>query len=66
MPSLEQVIDRLLAATWKAAPSQGLGSEVHRAVDSVVLYHLMQLAVAEGAPEQVRAVAWSKLKELER
>ena len=66
MPSLEQVIDRLLASTWKAAPAQGLGSEVHRAVDSVVLYHLMSLAVEEDAPEQVRAVAWSKLKELER
>ena len=65
MPSLEEVIDRLLAATWKLSPSPtGLASEVQHTVDSVVLYHLMDLSIDEDPPEQVRAIAWEKLREL--
>ena len=64
MPGLDEVIDRLLAATWKAAPPEGLAAEVQRAIDSVALYHLMVLARDEAAPEQVRAIAWAKLHDL--
>lgn len=65
MPDLDEVIDRLLNATWKAALPEGPSSEVHRAVDNVALYDLMRLARDEVAPEQVRAVAWTKLSALE-
>ena len=61
LPALGEVIDRLLTATWKAAPTSGLGGQVQRAVDGVVLYDLMMLASNEGAPEQVRAIAYEKL-----
>lgn len=64
MPGLDEVIDRLIAATWKSTPPQGLADEVHHAVDSVALYHLMALAIEESAPEQVRAIAWARLREL--
>ncbi len=60
-PALEEVIDRLLSATWKAPPAAGLGAQVQRAVDGVVLYDLMALAGNEGAPAQVRAIAYDKL-----
>jgi len=63
-PGLEEVIDRLLEATWKAHPAAGLEGQVQRAVDSVALYDLMQLAVDQAAPAQVRATAWQKLAEL--
>ena len=65
VPSLDQVIDRLLAATWRAAPAPGLGSQVQRAVDSVVLYDLMSLAANESAPAQVRAIAFAQLARCE-
>jgi hypothetical protein len=63
-PGLDEVIDKLLAATWKAKPETGLAEQVRRAVDSVVLYHLMALAANENAPAQVRATAFFKLNTL--
>jgi hypothetical protein len=63
-PGLEDVIDKLAAATWKAAPAAGLAGQVQRAVDGVVLYHLMQLAADDAAPAQVRATASAKLTAL--
>lgn len=63
-PALEEVIDRLLAATWKAAPAEGLDAQVQRATDAVALYHLMLLAANEGAPAQVRATAFDSLARL--
>jgi hypothetical protein len=63
-PGLTDVIDRLLAATWRATPAPGLASQVQRAVDSVVLYDLMALAANESAPAQVRAIAFQQLDAL--
>ena len=66
-PSLTEVIDQLLQHTWR---SQRNGSpyhaEVGRAVDSVVLYHLMALASNTNAPTQVRAIASLEIEELRR
>ncbi len=60
-PGLTQVVEQLLAATWRATPAPGLASQVQRAVDSVVLYDLMALAANESAPAQVRAIAFEQL-----
>ncbi len=64
VPSLHEVIDRLLGATWRATPAPALASQVQRAVDSVVLYDLMSLAANESAPAQVRAIAFEQLRAL--
>ncbi len=64
LPGLDEVIDRLLAATWKAEPALGLGGQVQRTVDSVVLYNLMVLAGNEKASPQSRATALAKLTAL--
>jgi hypothetical protein len=64
LPALEEVIDKLLASTWKARPLAGLTGEVQRVSDSVVLYRLMALAADTDAPAQVRATAGLKLSEL--
>ncbi|MGI8785795.1 MAG: zinc-dependent metalloprotease [Acidobacteriota bacterium] len=64
MPGLAEVIDRLLAATWKAGEKPGLQGEVRRAVNSTVLYQLMGLAASDRASPQVRATAALKVDQL--
>ncbi len=63
-PSLTEVIDKLIEATWKSPRESGYQSAIGRAVDSVVVYHLMELTGNEGATPEVRAIALLKLKEL--
>ncbi|MGP8245936.1 MAG: zinc-dependent metalloprotease [Bryobacteraceae bacterium] len=63
-PSLDEVIDRLVGSTFKAAPAAGLSGQVQRATDAVVLYYLMQLSGDESAAAQVRATAGAKLSQL--
>jgi hypothetical protein len=63
-PGLGEVIDALLASTWKAAPRAGMQGEIQRTVDAVVLYHLMALASNDTAPAQVRAIARHRLNKL--
>jgi hypothetical protein len=64
LPSLDEVIDKLLAVTWKAHSVTGLAGQVHRATDAVVLSRMMGLAMDESAPAQVRATTSLKLTEL--
>ena len=64
LPGLDEVMDHLLAATWKAEPALGLGGQVQRTVDSVVLYDLMALSANEKASPQSRATALAKLAAL--
>ena len=63
-PSLEEVLDAILTATWKAPEAAGYSAEIARVVDDVALYDLMALAANEKASGQVRAVASLKLEEL--
>ena len=63
-PGLVEVVDRLLAATWKAPAAAGYRGEIQRTVDMVVLSDLMALAAGERASNQVRAVAELKLDQL--
>jgi Met-zincin/Domain of unknown function (DUF5117) len=63
-PGLEEVIDAVIAATWKAPKEKGYNGEVSRAVDEVVLYDLIGLYRNKNALPQVRAVAAFKLWEL--
>jgi hypothetical protein len=63
---LEEVMDRLLKATWKMPEMRGYEGEIQRVVDEVVLYHLMTLAANGQTAPQVRAAAFAKLADLER
>jgi hypothetical protein len=56
-PGLQEVLDAIVAATWKAPHPAGYAGEVARTVDSVVLYDLLALATNDRATTQVRAVA---------
>ena len=63
-PDFSEVVDRLIAATWKAPRQKGLKAEVQRVVDSVILHTMMSLTANDRASNQVRAVAFQKLVDL--
>ncbi|MBZ5526344.1 MAG: zinc-dependent metalloprotease [Acidobacteriia bacterium] len=63
-PSLEEVLDSILAATWKSPRGDGYPAELSRVVDSVALHDLMALAASEQASTQATAIAALKLDEL--
>jgi hypothetical protein len=63
-PGLEEVLDAVLNATWKAPHSKGYDGEIANTVDNVVLYDLMALYANDHAIEAVRAMASLKLHDL--
>jgi hypothetical protein len=65
-PGFTEVLDKIIASTWKAPVSTGYNAEIQRTVNMVVLSDLMALASGERASNQVRAIAELKLEELKR
>jgi len=63
-PGLQEVLDAIVAATWKAPHPAGYQGEIARVVDDVVLYDLLGLATNEQAATQVRAVASFEVDQL--
>lgn len=63
-PGLDEVIDAILAATWKSSHPEGYNGQIANAVDEAALYDLMGLAANEHARDEVRAIASLKLREL--
>jgi hypothetical protein len=63
-PGLQEVLDAIVAATWKAPHAAGYAGEVARTVDDVALYDLLSLAMNERATTQVRAVASREAEQL--
>src|SRR6266849_526996 len=63
-PSLDEVFDAVLGATWKTPHGSGYASEISNVVDDVALYDLMALAANERASDEVRATASLKLHTL--
>jgi Met-zincin/Domain of unknown function (DUF5117) len=63
-PGLQEVLDAIVAATWKAPHAAGYPGEIARVIDSVVLYDLLSLARNDRATTQVRAVASREVEQL--
>ncbi|HZS71255.1 MAG TPA: zinc-dependent metalloprotease, partial [Candidatus Acidoferrum sp.] len=63
-PGLEEVIEAIVNATWKAPSGSGYSAEIRRVVDNAVLFDLMSLVSNERASAQVRAVASFRLHAL--
>ncbi|HEX3249612.1 MAG TPA: zinc-dependent metalloprotease [Pyrinomonadaceae bacterium] len=63
-PGLGEVIDRILASTWKAPAATGYAGEIQHSVNSIVLIDLMALAAGERTSNEVRAIASWKLEQL--
>jgi hypothetical protein len=60
LPGLETVIDQIVSSTFNAENGNAYESEIARAVQRVVVEHLMTLANSADMP-QVRAIASQKL-----
>jgi hypothetical protein len=60
-PSLQTVLDALLAATWDAPRAGGLAAEVQRTVDAVLVYHLMALASQQNTTAHVRGTVLARM-----
>jgi hypothetical protein len=60
----KDVVDALLARVWKELPQDPRLSAISRAVQSLTVTRLMELAANEVASPQVRAVAAGSLREL--
>jgi hypothetical protein len=65
-PGLDEVIDGLIAATWKTPRTAVREAEVERTIDNVVLYRMMSLVQSTEASEQARALAYLKLDDLRK
>jgi hypothetical protein len=64
-PDFKEVVDALLASTWKSpAPKNAYHAEIARAVQSLTVSELMELAADSSAAPQVRAVATEALRGL--
>ncbi|MEK6325864.1 MAG: zinc-dependent metalloprotease [Acidobacteriota bacterium] len=64
-PDFKEVVDALIAATRKAAaPKNAYHGEIARALQSLTVNQLMELAANSEAAPQVRAVATEALREL--
>ena len=63
-PSLDEVLDTILEATWKSPHGKGYQQQIAFTVDDLVLHDLMALSVSEQATEEVRAIANEKLARL--
>jgi hypothetical protein len=60
-PGLAEVLDAVVAATWKAPHDASYSGEIARVVDNVVLFDLMGLVANPRASGQVRAIAAQRL-----
>jgi len=64
-PGFQEVVDALIARTWKAiAPRDGYGAEIQRAVQNVVVTGMMDLAANSQASPEVRSSAAQGLRGL--
>jgi hypothetical protein len=63
-PTLKEVFDAVLAATWKAPHGDGYEQLIAIVVDNVALFHLMSLAANDQATDEVRAIASLELHQL--
>jgi len=64
LPGFTEVVDKLLAATWKAPASNDYHGEIRRVVNMMTLYYLMNLGSNDKAASQVRAICYEKMDQL--
>jgi hypothetical protein len=65
-PGLDEILEMVLKASWKAPPGSGYEAEISRVVDNIVLANLMNLSADASASNEVRAIASQQLVDLQR
>jgi hypothetical protein len=63
-PGLQEVLDEVLASSWKSLHAEGYFGQIDNVVDNAVLYDLMSLAANDHASDEVRAIASQELHKL--
>jgi hypothetical protein len=64
LPGLENVIDRLVVATFKSASQPGLKGTVQMSTNYALFTNLSKLAINKNASAETRAIAFLKLDQL--
>ena len=64
MPSLESIMDRLMATTFKSASKTGYEGAVQITVNNVLLNNMLKLAVSKDASSQVKGIASLEVSKL--
>ncbi|HUO84404.1 MAG TPA: zinc-dependent metalloprotease [Thermoanaerobaculia bacterium] len=64
-PGFDEVAGELIARTWEASRSDPYDATIERAVESLVLTRMMELAANASASAQVRAIATDTLRDLQ-
>jgi len=65
-PGLQDVLDRIIDASWHIIYVDPYLAEIQRATNYLVLHHMIMLASDKSAIGQVRAITGYKLDELEK
>ncbi|MFD0999868.1 zinc-dependent metalloprotease [Ohtaekwangia kribbensis] len=63
-PSLESVLDKLIAHSFKAAPKSGQEGAIQMSIDGALFSNLAKLAASNNASLQTRAITLLKLEQL--
>lgn len=63
-PSLESVIDKLIATSFKKTPKSGYEGTVQMAIDDALFFSLARIATTKEASVQSRAIVTMKLEQL--
>jgi hypothetical protein len=63
-PSLGELINRLVEATWQKTDLNGIEAEINRTTSFVLLNHLLLLATSQASSAPVKAIVHSELKDL--
>ncbi len=65
IPGFGRLTESLVRATWFSRQRSGIDGEIQRATNSLVLERLMLLSINEEADEQVRAIAFDRVNQLD-
>ncbi len=65
-PGLDDVLDKMIDATWKSPAGEGMHAQIKKTVDHILLKSLMKLAVSPQSSGMVKEVVFFKLDELKK
>jgi hypothetical protein len=64
-PSLESVVDKIIAQTFKSIPKNGYDAQLQMITNHALLNNLIRLVMNDNASAQARAIASLKIDQLE-
>ncbi len=63
-PGLEMILNRMLDATWRSKKQTGYPGALSMVADNSLLMHLLNLASNKETSDEVKAIAWIKIQDL--